>query len=189
MIDRANYKRFSGGFQRLEEAFHGARVDLSKQLLVVGEATAEVQRHVAMCRRPAKEHDLRRVVTNQLSAVRSVMAGTSIALDFTVQGERRPLTPEVEKTALRVGRKAVLNVLKHADARRVEVRLEYSSRLLTLQIRDDGRGISVGTAEAAAMDGHLGISGMRARAQRAGGTIDIASGPSRGTTVRLSLPV
>jgi signal transduction histidine kinase len=122
-------------------------------------------------------------------AVRSVMAGTSIALDFTVQGQRRSLAAEVETTALRVGREAVLNVIKHADAQRVEVRLEYSSRLLILQIQDDGRGISAGTAEAAAMDGHLGISGMRARAHRVGGTVDIASGPGGGTIVRLSLPV
>ena len=75
-------------------------------------------------------------------AVRSVMAGASVALDFTVRGDRRPLTLLVETTALRIGREAVLNALKHADARKVDVHLEYGTKLLRLQIRDDGRGMT-----------------------------------------------
>jgi signal transduction histidine kinase len=83
----------------------------------------------------------------------------------------------------------VLNALKHANARGIEVRLTYSPTALMLDIRDDGRGISPGATEAAAVDGHLGISGMRDRAKRAAGTIDIVGEPTCGTTVRLSLPV
>jgi len=58
-----------------------------------------------------------------------------------------------------------------------------------LQIRDDGRGISSGAAEAAAAGGHLGIPGMRARAHHAAGTIEIASEPGIGKTVRALLPI
>jgi PAS domain S-box-containing protein len=122
-------------------------------------------------------------------AVRSVMAGASVALEFTVRGDRRPLQPVVETTALRIGREAVLNALKHAEARQVEVLLEYAPQLLILQVADDGRGIPPGTAEAAASDGHLGIAGMRARAGRAGGTIEIASEVGTGTTIRVTLPI
>ena len=122
-------------------------------------------------------------------AVRSVMAGASVALEFTVRGDRRPLQPAVETTTLRIGREAVLNALKHADARKIEVRLEYAPRLLVLEVADDGRGIPPGAAEAAASDGHLGIAGMRARAGRAGGTIEIASHVGTGTTIRVTLPI
>lgn len=122
-------------------------------------------------------------------AVRSVMAGASVALEFTVSGDRRPLQPVVETTALRIGREAVLNALKHADARTIEVRLEYAPQLLVLEVADDGRGIPIGAAEAAASDGHLGIAGMRSRAGRAGGTIEITSQVGAGTTIRVTLPI
>jgi signal transduction histidine kinase len=122
-------------------------------------------------------------------AVRSVITGAPVVLEFTVSGDRHPLTLLIETTALRVGREAVLNALKHADARKVDVCLEYGAQVLSLEVRDDGRGMPPGTAEAAANNGHLGIVGMRERVQRAGGTIEIASEPGRGTTVRASLPM
>lgn len=122
-------------------------------------------------------------------AARSLTAGASVALEFTVSGDRRPLSLQVETTALRIGREAVLNALKHADAQKVDVRLEYGTQFLSLDIRDDGRGMSRDAPEAAATDGHLGIAGMRARANRTGGTMEIVSEPGLGTTVRASLPI
>jgi signal transduction histidine kinase len=121
-------------------------------------------------------------------AVRSVVAGSSVVLDFTVRGERRPLPPLVETTALRIGREAVLNALKHADAHKVDVHLEYGARFLGVQIRDDGHGMTPHRPAGAASEGRFGIAGMRERAHRAGGTIEITSEPGRGSTVRASLP-
>jgi signal transduction histidine kinase len=122
-------------------------------------------------------------------AVRSVIAATPVELDFVVRGERRPSKPVVETTAVRIGREAALNTLKHADARKIEVRLEYAPQRFVLEVTDDGRGIAPGTAEAAASDGHLGIAGMRARAGRAGGTMEITSRVGTGTTIRVTLPI
>jgi signal transduction histidine kinase len=99
------------------------------------------------------------------------------------------LSPLVETTALRIGREAVVNTLKHANAGKVEVRLEYAPHLLVLEVADNGRGIVPGAAEAAASDGHLGIAGMRARAARAAGTMEIASQLGTGTTIRVTLPI
>jgi signal transduction histidine kinase len=122
-------------------------------------------------------------------AVRSVVAGSSVALEFIVRGERRPLPPLVETTALRIGREAVLNALKHADAHKVDVHLEYGAQFLSLRVRDDGHGMTPHTPAAAANEGHFGIAGMRERAHRAAGTIEITSEPESGTTVRVSLPI
>jgi signal transduction histidine kinase len=122
-------------------------------------------------------------------AVRSVMAAASMPLDFTVRGDRRRLSPLVETTALRIGREAVLNALKHAEASKVDVRLEYSPRMLNLEVADDGQGMTPGAAATAASNGHLGIAGMRVRAARAAGTMEIESQPGVGTTVRVTLPL
>jgi len=121
-------------------------------------------------------------------AVRSMMTGTSVSVDLSIRGDRRPLSPLIETTALRIGREAVMNALKHADARKVDVRLEYAQRSLILEIADDGEGMSPIAIEAPPSNGHLGISGMRARAQQAAGTLDITSQPGSGTTVRVRLP-
>jgi signal transduction histidine kinase/ligand-binding sensor domain-containing protein len=123
------------------------------------------------------------------SAARVTMAGSSAELLFTVHGDRRRLPLAVETTALRIGREAVLNAVKHAAPRTVEVNLEYGPRSLTLRVVDDGTGIPPGAIDAAAAGEHLGIAGMRDRAQRGGGTLDIASEPGRGTTVSASLPI
>jgi signal transduction histidine kinase len=117
------------------------------------------------------------------------MADASAELRFTVHGDRRPLPLAVETTALRIGREAVLNAVNHAAARTIEVTLEYGARLLTLRVVDDGTGIPSGAPEAAAAGEHLGMAGMRDRAQRAGGTLEITSEPGHGTIVSVSLPI
>jgi signal transduction histidine kinase/ligand-binding sensor domain-containing protein len=123
------------------------------------------------------------------TAARHAMAGSSAELVFTVHGDRRRLPLAIETTALRVGREAVINAVKHAASRTVQVSLEYGPRSLTLRVADDGAGISPGAMEAAAVGEHLGVAGMRDRAQRAGGRLDIISEPGRGTTVSVSLPI
>jgi signal transduction histidine kinase/ligand-binding sensor domain-containing protein len=122
-------------------------------------------------------------------AARSATAGSSATLVFAVHGERQRLPVSVETTALRVGREAVLNAVKHASPGTVEVNLEYAPRSLTLRVADDGTGIPPGALDDAAAGEHLGIAGMRNRAHRAGGKLDIASEPGHGTTVSVSLPI
>jgi len=156
--------------------------------LTAADTTLRDARHTIWDMRAVEldSHDLPEALEG---AVRSVLTGAPVALHFTVRGDRRPLAPHIETAVLRIGREAVANVLKHADARNVEVSLDYDARLLRLQIRDDGRGIRSGAAEVAAANGHMGIAGMKARAQRAAGTLEIASEPGWGTTVQVSLPI
>jgi signal transduction histidine kinase len=121
-------------------------------------------------------------------AMRSMLEGASVSVDFSVRGARRPLSPLIETTALRIGREAVMNALRHADARTVEVRLHYTPKTLILQVIDDGRGMKPTAIEAASSDGHLGVAGMQTRAQRVGGMLSITSNQAGGTTVEASLP-
>jgi PAS domain S-box-containing protein len=96
--------------------------------------------------------------------------------------ERLPL--EVEEVLYRIAQEALHNVVKHAAARQVEVALERRGADVVLRIRDDGKGFD----QAAVPDGHLGITGMRARADKIGATYAVTSRAGAGTTVEVTVP-
>lgn len=116
-------------------------------------------------------------------AARAVIGDAQIELRFAVCGQERRLPRADEITTLRIGCEAVMNVVKHADARVVALELHYEPRTLALIVCDDGRGFAVADAESARRDGHWGIIGMRERAASLGGTLEIESAPGRGTWV------
>jgi signal transduction histidine kinase len=123
------------------------------------------------------------------SAARSAIVDAPIELKFSVRGDERRLPPLVESTALRVGREAATNAARHARATRIEIELAYGDRRLDLHVRDDGSGFPIDTVNDQRLNGHWGIAGMRERAARAGGAVDISSTNGGGTTVSLQLPI
>ena len=108
-----------------------------------------------------------------------------------VSGTPRPLDADTQLALLRVAQEALTNARKHADASRIEVRLDFHDAGVALAIADDGRGLS---ADALATGpnpaGGFGLSGMRARLQRLQGTLEIAPGlePGPGVTVTAAIP-
>jgi signal transduction histidine kinase len=100
------------------------------------------------------------------------------------------LSPELEIACFRVAQESITNVLRHASARKITVRIARQPRSVRLAIQDDGRGFNpAATLEAAAAGGHLGIVGMRERARAGGGTFKLESHPGKGTTVEIELPI
>jgi signal transduction histidine kinase len=94
-----------------------------------------------------------------------------------------------QAVALRVLQEALTNVLRHAGARSVVVRLRFAgAEHFVLTLGDDGRGFDVGAAlEGGLSEENLGLHGMLERAELMGGRLRFRSGPGRGTVVRLSL--
>ena len=112
-------------------------------------------------------------------------AGPDIAITYV--GARRPLPRLVETTAYRIVQESVTNVLRHADAGRVDIAVEFRLKGLALEIRDDGRGVPATTGNVPA--GGNGLRGMAERAASVGGWLD--AGPvteTRGFRVRAWLP-
>ena len=96
----------------------------------------------------------------------------------------------MEIACFRVAQESITNVLRHASARKITVRIARQPHSVRLAIQDDGRGFNpAATLEAAAAGGHLGIVGMRERARAGGGTFKLASQPGKGTTVEIELPI
>jgi signal transduction histidine kinase len=86
----------------------------------------------------------------------------------------------------RIAQEALQNALRHADAGRIEVRLENGGGRVALSVADDGRGFDAAAPEVRGR--RLGLTSMEERAAELGGRLTIASAPGEGTTVRLEVP-
>jgi signal transduction histidine kinase len=111
------------------------------------------------------------------------------AIDFdfksAVSEETVPLAPMKSFSVYLIYKEAITNIFKHAEARKVEVRLvEYAGKLL-LTIRDDGRGFSLEEAD----ENRHGKKNISHRVEMIGGRISFDSEPGQGTCVNLSVPV
>lgn len=105
-------------------------------------------------------------------------------LDFAPADAMPDLSAEARRTMLLVLKEALANIIRHAEARRVIVRLHPDGGTLKLEVEDDGRGLP----EAPPPPGHDGIRNMRRRARAAGGSFDIRVVAGGGTRVTLAVP-
>ena len=89
---------------------------------------------------------------------------------------------------MRIAREAISNSLRHAAARTIIVELHHGTDRLSLAIIDDGIGLSAAVLAAGSREGHYGMVGMRERAQRMDGAVEIISTTRTGTTIRVTVP-
>ncbi|HSH58993.1 MAG TPA: sensor histidine kinase [Acidimicrobiales bacterium] len=106
-----------------------------------------------------------------------------LAVDLQRNGTVRPVPPGVELAAYRIVQEALTNVLKHARATRVEIKLEYLPTRIDVEVTDDGAG-----APAPSANGR-GLLGMRERVSVYGGMLEVGEVPGSGFRVLASLPV
>ena len=93
---------------------------------------------------------------------------------------------EFSTTCFRIFQETLTNIIRHAKATFVEVRLSQVEHDLVLTVRDNGRGIS---KEEIAHARSIGLIGMRERAAEVGGKVTFLSLPGRGTTVTMRAPM
>jgi signal transduction histidine kinase/ligand-binding sensor domain-containing protein len=118
----------------------------------------------------------------------SLRKGHNSTFSVAVNGVPQVLHPIVREEMYRIGREAITNAFRHADARQIEVEISYEGRVLRIRIRDDGRGIDPSFLESGARSGHWGLPGMRERAQTIGAHFAISSSPAAGTKIELEVP-
>jgi len=113
--------------------------------------------------------------------------GTPVELEFSLDIE---LEPWRATHLYRMVQEALRNIAKHAQARRVEVRLLHESQHLILEIKDDGVGFESGRFTSRPERGmRLGIKGMLGRASMIGGTCKVISQVGKGTHIQVKVPV
>jgi|SRR6266850_1002677 len=96
------------------------------------------------------------------------------------------LTQQQSTAVFRIFEEAMTNVMRHAQATQVDIKLEKENGELELSIRDNGRGITEAEKSARRT---LGLLGMRERANLIGGQVDITGSEGKGTMVSLRIPV
>ena len=140
-------------------------------------AVADIRTLVDELRPPALELGL-------MTAIKERAAELGQLVDVRVDGpDSLPTLPAaVEVAAYRICQEALMNVLKHADARHVQVRVR-AGELLTVEIQDDGVGFST-----AATNG-IGLGSMRERAAEVGGRCTICVPNGGGTRVNICFPL
>ncbi|HZH41971.1 MAG TPA: ATP-binding protein [Gemmatimonadales bacterium] len=113
-------------------------------------------------------------------------SGLSVRTEITVDGT--PVPDDLSSSAFRILQESLTNVARHAQAKRVTIRLLQNEDILTLEVTDDGIGIPLDRLEGTAS---LGLVGMRERALACGGELRIVGRPGggRGTTVTLEVPI
>lgn len=111
---------------------------------------------------------------------------------MTVEVEVRPdvaPSPDAARLVYRVAREGLRNVVKHAEADRVDVRVHEEGDLVTVRVRDDGRGLPVGPAGSPQPpEGHLGLRLLADTVRDLGGTLDVGPAPRRGTQLEVTFP-
>jgi signal transduction histidine kinase len=117
----------------------------------------------------------------QHCAARRLQDGLVVTLDAPDSAPPGCLLPPEEAALFRIVQEALNNVVKHARARQARVTLCLSAPPW-VQVTDDGRGFDPAQAPA---PGHLGLSGMRARAEEIGWRLVLTSAPGGGACVRV----
>lgn len=119
---------------------------------------------------------------------RQMSSSNRVRVAIEVLGKPAQLPPATEHHLLRICQEALNNALKHAEAKHIQITLNYSGQSVRLSVADDGRGFApdsvlTGTGM------HLGLRNLRSRARKIKGRLDVISQPAKGTTIEVKVPI
>jgi len=137
-------------------------------------------------------YDLRPPVLDEYGLVAAVRAyvhshlqPAGMHVELKTAGTESRCSRDVETAAYRIIQEATTNALRHAEATRLEIRIDQRQDSVTVAVRDNGIGFDTKAAPTRAT---LGLDGMRERAELVSGTFQLISAPGQGTTIVARLP-
>lgn len=167
-----NFKSFEQGIQQTQEMI---------------EASVDVVHRYARKLRPAILDDL-----GLIPALRSMIKDLPLPPDLKIHLKTVPEAENlnmIHRTVIfRVAQEALLNVIRHSEARRVVVRLQAIKDGIRLEVNDNGKAFSVDRVLFSNNSKRLGLLGMKERVEMIGGVFAIASAKGEGTTVSADIP-
>lgn len=140
-------------------------------------------RQLSLSLRPLQLDDLGLVAALRSHLDRQASLG-ALTPHFDAQEAPPIVSPAVETACFRIAQEAITNVLRHAEARNLWVRLFIAEGRLALSVRDDGKGFDLEAARRRAASGaSLGVVGMEERAALERGTFELRTAPGQGTVL------
>ena len=172
-----------------------ARSDRGMLQSQVGECVAttthalERVRQLSLSLRPLQLDDLGLGAALRSHLDRQARVG-GLTPHFDASEAPRVVGPDLETACFRVAQEAITNVLRHAQAKHLWVRLFTADGRLALSVRDDGAGFDLDAARRrAVVGGHLGVVGMEERVALADGSFELRSAPGQGTVLLATFPL
>lgn len=152
------------------------------------QAIREMREFMAELRRTEEGDDRLFLALERLA--RDLERRYRLTITVTSTGDDAHLPPAVRHAVLAIARQALANVKAHARVTAAGLRAEVTDEQCTVSVTDDGVGFDVHAYRAGPDAGHhLGLSSMDERASLVGGRLAIESGPNRGTTVTVQVPL
>lgn len=167
-----------GAFEHLGSDL-AERVARAKQLAKSG---LEESRRMLLALRPKSLEDASLVGALKILA-RRCAEEWHIVCKFRLIGQEADLSPDVQDELYRIAQEALCNVRKHSRATSVSILLSRESDFAALTIKDNGQGFEAKRPNSS-QEG-LGLSSMRERALRVGGSLEISNAPRGGTQVKV----
>jgi signal transduction histidine kinase len=148
----------------------------------------EDMRRLALDLRPAALDDL-----GLAAAIRSYARGSleaaGIKVKLEMEGLSRRLAPAIETAIFRIIQESLHNVVKHANADSVTIRLQADTVKIVASIEDNGRGFDISSLKSKNKAKSLGLIGIQERTAILGGNFHIDSQPGHGTQIRIEIPL
>lgn len=158
---------------------------LRRALQLMSQVTEEGRNVIRGLRVPYRDSDSLEEVLSAM--VEELAPGDRVKYSVVSDGNPRALRPAIRDEVYRIGREALANAFKHAQANHVEVEVEYANNDFRLLVQDDGCGIDAAVLYAGRRN-HWGLPGMRERAESIGATLRLRSRIGAGTEVELTIP-
>lgn len=162
--------------------------ELNNLKILTREALQDVRR-IIYDLRPMSLDDLGIIPTLERH-IKKISTENNIIITFNIKGNIRKLQSFIDVALFRITQEALNNVIKHANAKRVEINLIFSDKYIELFIKDDGKGFDYENINTNInSDSGYGISGMKERINLLGGDFKIKSQTNEGTTCRVRVEI
>ena len=114
-----------------------------------------------------------------------------IIINISSHGIKPLLSSDVRAVVFRIAQEAITNVVRHANASKIDVQLDYSDNNIYLRVEDDGQGFNTDVVlkKKPGKPSAWGLMGMVERASLVGGACNIISHPGQGTLIEMNVPI
>ena len=114
-----------------------------------------------------------------------------ITINISSQGGNPKLSPDVRAVVFRIAQEAITNVVRHANAGRIDIQLNYTENDIYLRVEDNGQGFNTDLVlkKLPGRPTAWGLLGMVERASLVGGMCNILSNPGKGTLIEVYVPL